>query len=113
MYAEKSLLAVVVIVKQTMPVHEVIHAYAKVVLSRVNLVHFHKVNFPIDFLSCSDVLIQLLSFSLACPIKDCGTKGICVETDGIILKPGGKPIYYVCSCQDGYITYQDCDSKIF
>lgn len=47
-----------------------------------------------------------------CPIKDCGTKGICVETDGIIVNQGGRPIYYVCSCQDGYITYKDCDCKI-
>jgi hypothetical protein len=56
--------------------------------------------------------MRFLYLFLDCPIKDCGTKGVCVETNGIITKPGARPIYYVCSCQNGYITSSDCDSKI-
>ncbi|CAF4371546.1 unnamed protein product, partial [Rotaria sordida] len=51
-------------------------------------------------------------FSPTCPIKDCGTQGICVETDGIITTPGGKPIFYVCSCKNGYISAGDCNGNI-
>ncbi|CAF0800802.1 unnamed protein product [Rotaria sordida] len=51
-------------------------------------------------------------FSPTCPIKDCGTQGICVETDGIITTPGGKPIFYVCSCKNGYISAGDCDGLL-
>ncbi len=49
---------------------------------------------------------------LVCPIKDCGTQGICVETDGLVPKVGIRPIYYVCLCQQGYISAGSCDGKI-
>ncbi len=49
---------------------------------------------------------------IGCPIKDCGTRGVCVETDGIISAVGTKPIYYVCSCKQGYISSGNCDGKI-
>jgi hypothetical protein len=48
----------------------------------------------------------------ACPIKDCGLSGICVESDGIITTPGSKPIYYVCLCKNGFISGGSCDGKI-
>jgi len=51
-------------------------------------------------------------FSTKCPIKDCGPDGVCVETDGITVIPGGKPIYYVCQCRDGYIASGDCTSVL-
>ncbi|CAF4059755.1 unnamed protein product, partial [Rotaria sp. Silwood2] len=51
-------------------------------------------------------------FSTTCPIKDCGTQGICVETDGIVTVPGGRPIFYVCQCKLGYITSSDCDGLL-
>ncbi len=54
----------------------------------------------------------MFDFSLACPIKDCGNKGICVETDGLIPKGATRPIYYVCLCQNGYISAGSCDGKI-
>jgi Notch-like protein len=49
------------------------------------------------------------AFSTTCPIKTCGTQGICVETDGLIPTPGSKPIYYVCLCKNGYIASGNCD----
>ncbi len=49
---------------------------------------------------------------IGCPIKDCGTQGVCVETDGITSGVGTKPIYYVCSCKKGYISSGNCDGKI-
>lgn len=39
-------------------------------------------------------------------------QGICVETDGIVATPNGRPIYYVCSCKSGYISSGSCDGKI-
>lgn len=51
-------------------------------------------------------------FSKTCPIKDCGSQGICVETDGIVAIPGGKPIYYVCLCKSGYISSGSCDDLL-
>lgn len=51
-------------------------------------------------------------FPKNCPIKDCGTKGICVETDGIVTGTGAKPIYYVCLCQNGYISSGSCDTLL-
>lgn len=48
---------------------------------------------------------------LDCPIKDCGMQGICVETDGILVPPSTKPIYYVCLCKNGYISSGSCDGK--
>ena len=58
--------------------------------------------------------LSLTSISLShseCPIKDCGTEGICAETDGITPTPGTRPIYYVCMCKKGYITSNDCNGK--
>lgn len=51
-------------------------------------------------------------FGTNCPIRDCGTKGICTETDGLIPTPGSRPIYYVCTCLNGYITTRDCNNLI-
>jgi len=51
-------------------------------------------------------------FPKNCPIKDCGGQGICVETDGIIVTPGSRPIFYVCSCTNGYISAGNCDELI-
>lgn len=53
-----------------------------------------------------------ISLSLsACPIKSCGSQGICVETDGLVATPGSRPIYYVCMCKGGYIAASDCEGK--
>ncbi|CAF2185083.1 unnamed protein product [Rotaria magnacalcarata] len=51
-------------------------------------------------------------FTRNCPIKDCGAQGICVETDGIVVTPGTKPIFYVCLCKNGYINSGSCNDLI-
>ncbi|UJR16139.1 hypothetical protein I4U23_003050 [Adineta vaga] len=51
-------------------------------------------------------------FSKTCAIKDCGMQGVCVETDGIIVPPSNRPIYYVCSCKNGYISSGNCDDVL-
>jgi len=56
--------------------------------------------------------IEVLYLLLDCPITNCGTQGICVETDGIVVTNGARPIYYVCLCQEGYISAGDCNGKI-
>ncbi|CAF1017693.1 unnamed protein product [Adineta ricciae] len=58
------------------------------------------------------VKVEPCPFSKSCPIKDCGTKGVCVETDGIIVPPSNRPIYYVCSCKEGYISSGSCDDVL-
>ena len=35
-----------------------------------------------------------------------------METDGLIPRSANKPVYYVCTCQQGYITSSNCDSKV-
>ncbi|CAF1083657.1 unnamed protein product [Adineta steineri] len=51
-------------------------------------------------------------FSKTCPIKDCGSQGICVETNGITIPPSTKPIYYVCQCKGGYISSGSCNDLL-
>ena len=99
---------VVVIVNPIMLQVAAIPVYAKVELLNLIHVHFHRVKFSLFY----NHIIQLFDFILACPIKDCGTQGICVETDGLIPKGATKPIYYVCLCQKGYISAGSCDGKI-
>jgi hypothetical protein len=108
MYVEKVRIVVVVIVNQIIMLFGVIHVYVKVGLLELNHVHFHKVNFKFFFYR-NFVFLYLL---LDCPITNCGTQGICVETDGIVVTNGARPIYYVCLCQEGYISAGDCNGKI-
>ena len=65
--------------------------------------------------SNEELKLKFLSKSIVlagCPIKNCGQRGICVETDGILLEYAkSKPIYYVCMCDNGYISSSNCDRK--
>lgn len=110
MFAVKILVAVVVTANQTIRSLVVTSVFVKEVRSELIHAHFRRVSHRDWFFEF--IMFHFHFSHLACPTIDCGNQGICVETDGITVVPGGRPIYYVCQCKNGYIALNDCNGKI-